>query len=164
MKIKFIKLIALLAVACIAFSCNNSKDIPDDIDRPKTEPLTIENLHAQPLPVIQKCVEGKWKWILITFYGFFGGGTLNNTFINITEDEVVVTQEGYDIANLSGTFTYCWEEKKTLSGYTTYVMWNKEQDRGEWFFDKILNDTLYVYNYNANPGGYSNLNLFRRIK
>ena len=160
MKIYMIKIVVIMLILVGSISsCKN-----DDIDMTKIDFSNIEDLHAQPLPVIQKCVEGEWKWILITFSGVWGGGTLNNTFVNITKNEVVVEQDSCDLVELNMTFTYNWKEKKTLSNYTSYVMWNNEQHSGEWYFDKIQNDTLYVYSYNANSMGYSNLSLFLRIK
>jgi len=123
----------------------------------------IEDLYAQPLPVIQKCVLGKWKWIAYSTYGYIGLWYPSNTFINITNDSVVVT--GGD--GLNRTFSYSWDKRETLAklaNYTTYVMWNNEQNTGEWFFDKIRNDSLFVLCYKVNPDGYNDSYLFLRIK
>ena len=140
-------------------SCKN-----DDIDISKIDFSNIEDLYAQPLPVIQKCVEGRWQWTEICTWGVVGEFRLTHTFVDITKDSVIVTQNGYDPAHLDNRFSYSWKKKKTLSDYTSYVMWNNEQKSGEWYFDKIQNDSLFVHSYNANPGGFSNSYLFLRVK
>ena len=128
---------------------------------PKTDFSNIENLYAQPLPVIQKCVQGKWKWIEISTWGFIGVWYPSNTVVDITKDSVITT--GDDVLNQ--TFQYSWKEKSTSSSnYTTYVLWNNEKNTGEWYFDKIKNDTLVVYTYNLNNGGYPDRYLFYKIK
>ena len=56
----------MLAGCFITCSTNNDivEDIPeDDIDMSLIDFSNIRNLYAQPLPVIQKCLEGKWKYL-----------------------------------------------------------------------------------------------------
>ena len=151
-----LKLIMLLAITCIFLSCNN--DSNGDIDRPN-----IEDLYAQPLPVIQKCVQGKWKWIEISgICGFIGVNYPGNTIVNITKDRVVTTGDN-DTLNQACTFSYRWEKDSVQWGYTTYVMWNNEKNKGEWYFDKIQNDSLYIHDFTLGPCGYILSYLFKRI-
>ena len=99
MKIKFLKLITFIAVACTFFSCQNSDDSGSDIDMSKIDFSNIdfsniEDLHAQPLSVIQKCVEGKWKWYS-SCCGYTGKPDYSdNTFFTIYNDKHVI--EYYD--------------------------------------------------------------------
>jgi len=164
MNMKIFKFIAIMLVLAGSWaSCNKNTLDESNIDMSKIDFSNIDDLHAQPLPVIQKCVEGEWKWIAYSTYGFIGLWYPTNTFINITNDSVVVTGDD----NLNEAFSYSWEKKKTsakLANYTTYVMWNNEQHSGEWFFDSIQNDTLVVLNDKINSGGYNDSYLFLRIK
>ena len=151
MKTKIFELTAiLLLLGGIFSSCKDDDD--------KTNMYSnIEDLYAQPLPVIQKCVQGKWKCIQIITWGFIGLHYPNNAFVYITNDRVVITgDDGFIQAN---SFSYSWEKKKTSLDYTTYVM----EDCG-WFFDKIQNDTLVVIWDGARVGEYSPSCLFTRIK
>lgn len=106
----------------------------------------IENLYEQPLPVIQKAVLGKWQWVNIARDGFIGTIKPIDTFVEITENNVVITQIGdaawIDKKIYMKSFSYVWKKKKTDSGLT-YVMWDSENNKG-WYFYKILNDELSV--------------------
>ena len=55
------------------------------------------------------------------------------------------------------------KKKKTLSGYTTYLIWDKEKNSG-WYFDKIQNDTLIVLEDNVYEPSYPSLYTFVKIK
>ena len=151
MKTKFftITAIVLLLVGSF-FSCNNKNNIDKSIDY-----SNIENLYEQPLPVIQKCVQGKWKWVEISRWGFIGFIKPDNTFVEIKENKVVITQiDGEPWADMDiymKSFSYEWIKMETLGDYTTYVMWDNEHNRGKWNFKKIQNDTLYVVNDDTDP-------------
>ena len=145
--------VVLIFTGCVS-SCEK-----DDIDY-----SNIEDLYAQPLPVIQKCVEGKWKWIEISRWGALGLILPMNTTVEITRDSVVVTQVGDDPVNLNFSFFYRWENMETLADRMDYVMWNIEQNKSEWYFYKIQNDTLIVYADNVSQEGFTDRYLFVRIK
>jgi hypothetical protein len=52
----------------------------------------IEDLYAQPLPVIQKCVEGKWKVYKHYVIGIGGGTTYpENSYVYIQADRIIKT-------------------------------------------------------------------------
>ena len=144
----FIKLTAGLLIMAGSFaSCGKGQDI----DMSKIDFSNIENLYAQPLQVIQKCVQGEWKWVSISRGGIRGYLEPHNTFVEITEKKVIITQaqrgdnQWLDIdLNYLGVFSYDWKKRETLAGYTAYIMWDTEQNRSRWYFDKIQNDTLYV--------------------
>ena len=156
MKIKILKFIALLFVFAGGFSFCNKNTLDDsNIDMSNIDFSNIEDLHAQPLPVIQKCVEGKWQWIETDTWGVVGIFRPSNTFINITNNRVDVIKDD----SLNEVFSYSWEKKKTIYGYTTYVM----KERG-WFFDNIRNDSLRVLSSVAYFMGNGDSYLFLRIK
>ena len=158
MNMKIFKCIVLMLALLGTVSCKN-----DDIDMSKIDFSNIEDLYAQPLPVIQKCVQGKWEWIDISRWGVLGYIQLSDTFVEINEDNVVVTQYSQNPANPSGTFLYTWEKKKTLGDKTTYVMWDNERKRNKWYFEKIQNDTLYVL-YDDVSNSYIERYTFVKVK
>jgi len=145
----------LLILAGSVVSCKDD----DNIDMSKIDFSNIENLYEQPLPVIQKCVQGKWKWIRIYQYGVVGIIYPSNTFVNITENSVVITGENDFIK----TFSYSWKKMNTSSGNMTYVMWNNEQNRAEWYFNSIKNDSLSIDVDKVDKWDYESY-LFSRIK
>ena len=163
MNTKNIKLIALFAVICISFSCKNSDD-ESNIDMSKINFSNIEDLHAQPLPVIQKCVEGKWKWYRTYQSGYLGILLPTNSVVYIYEDSVVIIGDD----GINSTFFYNWGKKKTSSNYTTYCMLNRKPNGYEWFFDEwyfseIKNDSLTVINF-TDDFMLNTEHLFVRIK
>ncbi|MCL2501924.1 MAG: hypothetical protein FWE99_02190 [Bacteroidales bacterium] len=111
-------------------------------------PVTIEDLYEQPLDIINKCVQGKWKlhkfWDRLNhFYA--------NTTVEISEKEVIVSgNEG-----LNFSFSYGWKKMEVsppytnMKSYTTYVMWNDEQNRAEWSFYTLRSDMLEVNLYDS---------------
>jgi len=111
-------------------SCKN-----DDIDY-----SNIENLYAQPLPVIQKCVEGKWEEIAV-FGGYAGVSYSKNMFVDIYNDHCIMTlQDGSQIITY-----YTWKEYTIDDmGYKTWVMWDNESNQVFRYFIAIKNDTLGV--------------------
>ena len=97
----------------------------------------IENLYEQPLSVIQKCVQGKWKWDLY-ISGFAGWIVLDNGLVEITEDKMITSK---------GVQEYFWKQQKMETHFgiiETYVMWDKQNDIPICFFERIINDTLKV--------------------
>jgi hypothetical protein len=62
----------------------------------------------QPLCVIKKAVEGKWR---VMYYGY---GLFMNTFVNITKDSVIITQnEDLDRPfPYLGRFSYTWKHEE----------------------------------------------------
>ena len=150
---KILKLIMLFAVACIFSFCNNKDPLDDgNIDWSKIDLSNIADLHAQPLPVIQKCVEGKWKWLYIFQSGVIGVIPLSHTFVEIKNDSIVITQEGDDNFTIpQGTFSYTWKKKKISPWspsanetpfYTNVMQFNNGQ--AGWYFVSIQNDTLGI--------------------
>jgi len=114
-------------------------------------PITIDNLYEQPLAVINKSVQG--KWILHKFWGGFGNVHYYDwtTFVYISENCVTIT--GNESINL--TFSYSWKKMKVsppypdMAPYSTYVMWNDKQNKGEWSFFQLQADMLEVNLYNS---------------
>ena len=100
----------------------------------------IENLYEQPLSVIQKCVQGKWKWYA-QFGGVVGITYPKNTYVDINDDNLIVE---YDDGSQQKTYftwkRYSIDDKR----YKTWVMWDNERDQGIWYFGEIKNDTLSV--------------------
>jgi hypothetical protein len=110
-------------------------------------PITVDNLYDKSLPVIQKCVQGKWE-----LYKLWDGDYLyyNNTFVDISENRVVISGD-----DMNYTFSYSWKKMEVHTppqpgmpnSYTTFVMWNDEQNRGEWSFYELQKDFLFVNKY-----------------
>ena len=71
MKTKNLKLLIIaLILAKSLSSCQVNKE-DDDIDMSDIDFSNIENLYEQPLPVIKKAVQGKWK-LQYTYKGYEG--------------------------------------------------------------------------------------------
>ncbi|MDR2423195.1 MAG: hypothetical protein LBD59_00535 [Prevotellaceae bacterium] len=138
-----LKITAIMLIMAGAFACGK-----DDTDMSQIDFSNIENLYAQPLPVIQKAVQGKW-----IFYSCCGGdaGCIypENNLIEFTSNEIIT-----DIGaayHLDGK--YSWKNKNVQIGekvYSTYILWPDEADKtgqqGEVFIS-IKNDTLYSRSY-----------------
>lgn len=77
------KLAVLLLIAIGTFSSCSEKN--ENIDMSNIDFNNIKDLYVQPLPVIQKCVEGQWKWIEVTTSGVIGVWHPTNTIVNITK-------------------------------------------------------------------------------
>ena len=133
MKKKLLKLIALITVACISFTCRNSDDIYNNTGMYSN----IDSLYAQPLPVIQKCVQGKWKWY-VSYGGFAGTNYSDHTFIDIKKDHYVIYYEDGSLR----TWYFTWEKYNVTGIGQTYVMWDEKRNEAGWYFVSIKNDTL----------------------
>jgi hypothetical protein len=140
MKTKLLKLSAILLIlAGVVSSCEKEKDI----DMSKIDFSNIENLYAQPLSVIQKAVQGKWK-LYQTCGGVVGCTYHENFYIIITSNEIITdTNEGVHSVTL-----YSWKKKKVdVSGelVNSYVLWPDGADEtaqvGRYFIS-LRNDTL----------------------
>ena len=147
-KIKLL-VITLIAAGNLS-SCANNEDIDFS---------NIENLFQQPLPVIQECVQGKWKWVSVYYpsggdlFTITSGYRMNDVYVEITEDKVVTIRSRSESPFLDDDpifyeeFSYVWETKKTIDGYSSFVMWDIERDQGVLYFHKIQKDTLSVRRY-----------------
>jgi hypothetical protein len=112
-------------------------------------PVTIENLYEQPLTVITKSIQGKWK--LHKFWDGMSHYYDYTTFVYISESSVAITgNEGINLA-----FSFSWKKMEVsppypdMTSYTTYVMWNDKQKREEWSFFGLVSDMLEVNLYNS---------------
>jgi hypothetical protein len=146
-----LKIAAILLIMTGVFSC----DKEDNIDMSKIDFSNIADLYAQPLPVIQKAVQGKWKVYQIATDG---------VWYNITypEDLYIEFKDNYHVSWESegkrDTTYFTWKKtaienwRNPLKGDLTYVMWkgSPEDDYiDNWYFDNILNDTLNFGGYTA---------------
>jgi len=151
--LKFLALILCLAGSL--FSC----DKKDDNDMSKIDFNNIEDLYAQPLSVIQKCVEGKWK------LQYFAGGLCyqkiidsNGSYMYLTQDTII---KGSNTNEVTTNSPIIWEKMDDIlgGGVSAYVLtYNRdtlinEQDGvviGEIpVFDSLIpyqikNDTLVI--------------------
>ena len=149
MKTKNLKNIAVLLLLVFYFSACNSnmsekEDVnmleKEDIDMTQIDFSNIENLYEQPLPVIQKCVQGKWKWY-VQFGGVIGISYSENTYVNINDDHFIIE---YEDGSQQKTY-FTWKQYSIDNkGCETWMMWDNERDHGIWYFDAIKNDTLGV--------------------
>ncbi|GHV36455.1 hypothetical protein FACS1894180_0590 [Bacteroidia bacterium] len=134
MKKKNLLILTVLLVMVGTFSCEKEKNI---------DYSNIEDLYAQPLPVIKKAVQGKWK-LYSTCGGFAGCSYPENRFITRTPNEIIVDSDKHLVVS------YSWKKKKVdIFGemVNSYVMWPDRADEttlsGEYFIS-IQNDTLYA--------------------
>jgi hypothetical protein len=134
---KNMKFIAILLMLGVFFSCSEDDS---DIDWSKIDLSNINDLYAQPLPVIKKCVEGKWKWY-VQFGGDAGISYPKDTYVEYFDDHYVIKY--YDGSQQKRYFT--WKRYfADLLGHETYVMWDKERKDAGWYFVSIKNDSLVV--------------------
>ncbi len=104
------------------------------------EGVTIEDLYAQPLEVIQECVKGKWK-IYVVYGGIAGENYIENTFVDIYDDHYTITN--HDGMQLTRYFT--WERRTVHYGQLeTWVMWDTQNNQTLWYFASIENGILSV--------------------
>ena len=157
MNAKFFTLTAILLLLAGSFS---SCEKENDIDVLDTDFSDIEDLYAQPLPVIQKCVQGKWKVYSVYSSGIIYNVTYpKNEFIEFKDDYYIVDNED---GSQSITY-YTWEKhliedwRSPLNGYKTYMMCDNNQEdaiNSKWYFKSIHNDTMSFGTYRV-PIGYS---------
>jgi hypothetical protein len=118
----------VLALSLFCFGCGED------------EGITIEDLYAQPLSIIQECVQGKWK-IDVEYGGILGSQYLENTFVDIHDNYCIFTS--YDGSQRISY--YMWKKCTVLYGeFETWVMWDTEYDQELMYFMSIRNDTLTV--------------------
>ncbi|MDR3095302.1 MAG: hypothetical protein LBU62_11815 [Bacteroidales bacterium] len=138
MKTINIKITAILLILAGSFSCGKDKEIDFS---------NIEDLYAQPLPVIQKAVQGKWK-VYVSCGGVVGCVYPKNSFFEITSNETI---EDNDVGDHT-VRSYSWKKKKVdINGkmVNTHITWPDDADETEKssqagrYFICIKNDTLY---------------------
>jgi hypothetical protein len=132
---KLLKLTAVMLIVAGAFACKKENDIDFS---------NIENLYAQPLPVIQKAVQGKWKVYEITTYGIINNvGYPENMYCEFSNNHYIVSNN-----EERSTYYFTWKKMQIQNwitphvGEETYVMYEGSQIIGNWFFLSIQNDTL----------------------
>jgi hypothetical protein len=123
----------------------------EDIDISQIDFSNIENLYAQPLPVIQKAVLGKWK-IYSSCGGVVGCTYPENSFTEFTPNEMINDNDN----GSHYVWKYSWKKKNVQIDldvyYETYILWNNGIDDVDDIyvdnmaghaFMRIINDTLY---------------------
>ena len=127
----------ILILACFGFctTCHKSDDTSGLDFR------NIDNLYEQPLPVIQKCVEGKWK-LYAQYGGVVGAIYPENSYVYIDKDQIIFEYDDGQLKEIS----YTWERYTFraigMGDITRWVMWDTEHDGGIHYFFSIKNDTL----------------------
>jgi len=146
----------------------------------------IDKLHEQPLPVIQRCIEGKWEVVSMRLANSLPRG-LSDTYCNFdTKNNSVqviseIIPDGFfffifdNFLQATSPFSYSWSrERKNIYRhpenpnplYSTYVMqFDDEMKYGKneyikigWIFTSIINDCLYAYCVSyRNPAPSQNL-------
>ena len=80
-----------MLAGCI-IACSTNKDITDEVE---DIPLNIEFLFAQPLDVIQKCMEGEWKLTFIDV-GLIGEDrSQSDEYMILTRDRIIMKNDVY---------------------------------------------------------------------
>jgi hypothetical protein len=166
---RFLSFTALVLIfSGISYSCSKN----NDIDTLNIDFSNIENLYAQQLPVIQKCIQGEWQWINVVYNGVNPGFSLNETFVEIKENIFEIKTIDYDdFLKLHNTpsFSYYWEKTKIrLNSYdsktiTTYVIMDNVQKNNNWWFSRIIDDYLYMEHEHTNEQGRTTY-VLKRIK
>jgi hypothetical protein len=139
MKKNTLKLTIILFLFAGSLACTNNND---DIDMSKIDFSNIDDLYKQPLSVIQKCIEGKWKVV------YYDGGIAYH--VEYFDDRHVEFTAKYQyISNLwrpSGiidTIPYTW-----IKGDYFYNGFYLNCDGyGAYGMDRIKNDTLVFFDY-----------------
>ena len=132
MKLTILKSLIMLLIMAGLSSCGKN-----DIDY-----SNIENLYAQPLPVIQKAVQGKWKW-LAQFGGVVGITYPKDMYVDIDDDHFIIDYED----GSQRIYKFTWKRLSFVDkgiNYNTWVMWDNKFDWGIYYFTSIKNDTLGV--------------------
>jgi hypothetical protein len=135
MKISFLTLTAFFLVFAGCF-CSCGKE---EIDMSKIDFSNIENLYEQPLPVIQKVVQGKWK-VYAQHGGLVGINYLKDTYIEINDNHWILT-------NPDGQYVYYFMWKRyniNNMGWKTWAICDKRSGQALEYFYTIKNDTLSV--------------------
>ncbi|MDR3340150.1 MAG: hypothetical protein LBT25_08710 [Candidatus Symbiothrix sp.] len=140
MKTKYLFIVVLLLSAG-NFSCSKE----EDIDMSQIDFSNIEELYKQPLPVIQKCVQGKWK-VYSQCGGVVGCVYPENSFREYSDNQMIWNNEQGNIY----TRTYSWKKKLVEVSdkkVITYIRWfdgvDETAQAGEYFLS-IKNDTLFA--------------------
>jgi hypothetical protein len=129
MKTKILKLAVFVLILAGSFACEKN-----DINI-----SNIEDLYAQPLSVIQKTVQGKWKWI--TYINGIGGYIpFDMGLVEITKDKII---------SYNKVQNFYWQEQQVYVNSVaelrqTYVACNKQDDFPICCFEYIKNDTMEV--------------------
>jgi hypothetical protein len=128
-----LKITAVLLIVAGAFACSKK----EDIDMSQIDFSNIENLYAQPLPVIQKAVQGEWKWMTY-ISGINGWIPVNNGAVEISKDE---------FRSYKGVQRIAWQEREVesyMGNIKTCVMCESPDNVPICFFEHIINDTMRV--------------------
>jgi len=130
------------------FSCSPS----EVVDEPSKECINIEHLYAQPLPVIQEHIQGKWR-LQYTIGGFCGGKFVDiyGVYMHLSTDHII---EGSQMHGLLTDSPIVWildENSRfaALDGQDAYILtYNHEWRDGNLMKAsasmpyRIKNDTL----------------------
>lgn len=145
----------MLISAFTACSTDNDFSIDDEIEKVTDDEIdmslidfsNIKNLYAQPLPVIQKCVQGKWKWI-VRFSGIGGFVKIDFGLVEITENKIMGFNEIIDdnVILKKDVQEFIWKLSE-YRGALGYVAWGTEYDGPICVFNSIQNDTMRVTGY-----------------
>ena len=168
----FLKITATLLIMVGGLTaCSTSKDIVIDeteTDESSIDFSNIENLYAQPIPVIQKCLEG--NWILLYSQGGFVGETIidkNGSYMQISKERIIMGTKTYthgitgginevliDSPIIWGTLEKFWGNRDAHIMAYNFPEDNKNFLYGEHLFPtSIKNDTLAVWDLYAD--GYT---------
>lgn len=127
-----LKLTAFLLVLAGSFSSCKEKNI----DEVEVDYSNIENLYAQPLHVIERCVQGKWK--MIGTHGGLAGWTPapDSSFVEIVNNKL----NGREFQWVKHTKqNWDWE-----TPFDTYAIQYTELNEPSLYFHSIKNDSLNV--------------------
>ena len=195
-KTKNLLLWALLVFVFTVSSCKNDGSKPnppeplpenpmpecEGVDTADVDFSNIEKLYEQPLCIIKKCVQGKWKLIDCSNSASMGSSVSDSSFfldIDIKNNNVVITGNGNGTVmhrDLKGLSSVSWEFKGVYEKWgidsilycSTFVMqFNDRKKSGRsigWYFEHITNDKLEIINDFTPIVSFSERYEFLRIK
>ena len=144
MNLKFFKTAAIFIMLTGCFiACSTSKDVIDDveeIDMSSIDFSNIENLFAQPLPVIQKCMEGGWEVIRIQHSWYGDSIARNGEYLFLTRERII-------IGNIDTVLTdspIIWEKFEKYYDFPTAhcIAFNVKKDENQ---TVLYTDYLFPY-------------------
>ena len=137
----------VVVILCIVLAGNLSSCAKNDLDF-----NNIENLYEQPLPVIQKAVQGKWK-LQYYYGGFIGTTTIDalDSYMQIDENQIIIGDKN----GITTDSPITWEEWENFNGIEiAYLLSYNHQDEvnslGRPYADRFMmweikNGTLSVW-------------------
>jgi hypothetical protein len=164
MKKRVLNLAIVVLLLAGVIACDRNDEVIkteelEEIDFSNIDFSNIANLCEQPVPVIEKAIQGKWKVYRITVAGvWFQVLSPEDSYIEFNDKYYVYWESGEirDTAHFTWKKTAIADSRNPLKGQITQVMWKGNPENyhlDNWYFESILHDTLHFGGY-ASPNHY----------